>query len=539
MNLRYHRLKKKIDRLSHRARYCKSKCEDLKQTSGDELAEYVLTEESKQSKLREEVAELEHENLELRDTVQEVMSNVANYSLVTFEKGKYTDDIRACCYELFSLNVGVRNVQAVIESVIKNIAHQEIGRLPQKTVLCDMMIECLTIAQAQLGEELSRDDGGCYTLQTDGTTKHGQHFGTYDIATVDTTYRLGLRHVFSGSAQNTLETLTEILDDLDVVRKEVGQSAVSAKIISKLKNTMSDRHAAEKLFAQILAEYRANILPDVVAGWEAMTVEERDQLTRMNNFFCGLHFLVGLADAADETLKVWESTIEDENEQVKSSGTQRLIRTACKAFHHRGSEQAGCSTHFRAYLRRKGITKLPLAAFVGNRFNILFYDAAGVYFLKSHMTQYLTHSHINSLNRLLQAVLSDLQTPHLIAGCKALGIIDKLVTGPFWRFLQTSTVSILQMSEWYTMMKDKFEEWSSDAQKVLENQDVLFEEFTSLTVRDEVAACLYERTEEIPMVQELLQLLFKAFALTIQRLLIDHLPGGEFTRDSVSTKDEC
>ena len=521
-------LKEKIDRLSHRARYWKSKCEDLKQTSGDELAEYVLTEESKQSKLREEVAELEHENLELRDTVQEVMSNVANYSLVTFEKGKYTDDIRACCYELLSLNVGVRNVQAVIESVIKNIAHQEIGRLPQKTVLCDMMIECLTIAQAQLGEELSRDDGGCYTLQTDGTTKHGQHFGTYDIATVDTTYRLGLRHVFSGSAQNTLETLTEILDDLDVVRKEVGQSAVSAKIISKLKNTMSDRHAAEKLFAQILAEYRANILPDVVAGWEAMTVEERDQLTRMNNFFCGLHFLVGLADAADETLKVWESTIEDENEQVKSSGTQRLIRTACKAFHHRGSEQAGCSTHFRAYLRRKGITKLPLAAFVGNRFNILFYDAAGVYFLKSHMTQYLTHSHINSLNRLLQAVLSDLQTPHLIAGCKALGIIDKLVTGPFWRFLQTSTVSILQMSEWYTMMKDKFEEWSSDAQKVLENQDVLFEEFTSLTVRDEVAACLYERTEEDPMVQELLQLLFKAFALTIQRLLIDHLPGGEF-----------
>ena len=157
------------------------------------------------------------------------------------------------------------------------------------------------------------------------------------------------------------------------------------------------------MFAQILAEYRANVLPDVVAGWEAMTVQERDQLTVMKNFYCGLHFLVGLADAADETLKVWESTIEDENEQVTSSGTQRLIQTACKSFHHRGSEQAGCSTHFRDYFRRKGITKLPLAAFVGNRFNILFYDAAGVYFLRSHMTQYLTHSHINSLNCLLQS----------------------------------------------------------------------------------------------------------------------------------------
>ena len=30
------------------------------------------------------------------------------------------------------------------------------------------------------------------------------------------------------------------------------------------------------------------------------------------------------------------------------------------------------------------------------------------------------------------------------------------------------------------------------------------------------------------MVQEILQILFKSFSLTIKRLLIDHLPGGEF-----------
>ena len=68
------------------------------------------------------------------------------------------------------------------------------------------------------------------------------------------------------------------------------------------------------------------------------------------------------------------------------SGTQNVVRIACKSFHHRGSaEQAGCSTFFRAFLRRQGISKIPLAAFRGNRFNILFYYAAGVYYLKSHM----------------------------------------------------------------------------------------------------------------------------------------------------------
>lgn len=520
-----HSLKVKIDRIRHRASYWKLKCSQLEQVNGEELAEVIATEESKQTHLREEIRTLEYENVELRDAVEEIMAE-ANERIKTFEKGKYTDNVRACCYELLSLNVGVRNVKAVIESVLANIAHRQVDRLPKKTVLADMMMECLTIAQAQLGEELSSEGGGCYTLQTDGTTKHGQHFGTYDIATVDMTYNLGIRHVFSGSAQNTLETLIEILDDLDVVRKEIGECDVSSKIVSKLKNTMTDRHAAEKLFANILADYRADILPDIVAGWEQMAEEEREQLTRMNNFFCGLHFLVGLADAAEEVLKVWEDTIDSVEGQRKTSGTQNLIRTACKAFHHRGSEQSGCSTHFRTYLRHKGITKIPLAAFVGNRFNILFYDAAGVFFLKSHMIEYLTNSHGSSLNRLLQSVLKDLKSPYFIAGCKALGIIDKLVTGPFWRHLQSSTISILGMSGVYTNMREKFERWSSDAQKVLENEEMLFEDCTSTA--DEVASYLFEPADDDHLVQELLQLLCKAFTLTMDRLLIDHLPGGVF-----------
>ncbi len=129
-----------------------------------------------------------------------------------------------------------------------------------------------------------------FTLQTDGTTKYGHHFGTYDIATTDATYHLGLCHVFSGSAQTTLDTLKEILEDLDIVSNEVGSSKVSEKVLLKIKNTMSDRHSAEKLFSQLLEDYRAGILPDIVLGWEEMSIDEKEQLVRMNNFFCGLHF---------------------------------------------------------------------------------------------------------------------------------------------------------------------------------------------------------------------------------------------------------
>ena len=73
----------------------------------------------------------------------------------------------------------------------------------------------------------------------------------------------------------------------------------------------------------------------------------------------------------------------------------------------------------------------------------------------SYMIEFLSQHHGTNL---LQAVLADLQSDQNIAGCKALGIIDKIVTGPFWRHLKTSPVSILDMSEAYTEMKEKFDD---------------------------------------------------------------------------------
>ena len=52
------------------------------------------------------------------------------------------------------------------------------------------------------------------TLQTDGTTKFGEHFTTYDVKTESLSYTLGLWHVFSGSSSDILETLKEILNDM-------------------------------------------------------------------------------------------------------------------------------------------------------------------------------------------------------------------------------------------------------------------------------------------------------------------------------------
>ena len=153
---------------------------------------------------------------------------------------------------------------------------------------------------------------------------------------------------------------------------------MSNRLLASIKNTMSDRHIVEKKFNELLESYREEILPDVVEGWNDLTPEQQQSITRVNNFFCGLHFLVGLADTSAETMKQWEQD-EEGTSSNSAAGTLCLIRSTCKAVQKQCSQQAGCHLMFKAYLESKGISTFPIAKFQGNRFNIIFYNAAGVF----------------------------------------------------------------------------------------------------------------------------------------------------------------
>ena len=516
------KMRMKLDRINHRAVYWEKKTyESRSKKNGAKLCEEMAS-------LKDEIASLDLENAELSDAFESVMSE--SEMIQTMKHGKYTDEIRSCVYELLSLNVGVRNVTPIIRCVLKNVAHKSVSRLPSYGLTCQMILESLAIVQAQLGDCLSETSGYC-TLQTDGTTKYGKHYAAYDVSVPNesTSYSLGMRHVFSGSSSNTLEVFKEILSDVDDVYEALGKEAVSSKVLLKIKNTMSDRHAAEKLFNEMLNDYRAKVLPTVVENWEDMSEPERQQLERMNNFFCGLHYIVGLAECTDEVLKLWEAASEDTENVSVSSGTQRLIRTASKAFHHRGSQKAGSSALFRSYLQKQNIHRLPLANFIGNRFNILFYDGAGVYYLRDLMIDFIESTHGQQANLLLKSVLRDLKNPILTTGCRGLGLIDKIITGPLWRKLSESSISVLKMSSVYCEIKDKFDLWSEDASSLIDGSAICIKDIS--IHQDIVWERLIQSDSSDAGTVEVLQLLFRAFSATTQRLLIDHLPGGHDVTD--------
>ena len=173
---------------------------------------------------------------------------------------------------------------------------------------------------------------------------------------------------------------------------------------------MSDRHIVQKNFNELLESYRYEILPDVISSWNDLSSEEQQQVSSLNNFFCGLHMIVGMADTTASVLCQWESTTVTATAgsgvivRKSESGTVRLVRTACKALSKHGSEQSGVYQPFTTFLLSHGVSRNPLASFKGNRFNILFYDAGALFYIAEFVKKFF-HDVWQTPNQLLRAVL--------------------------------------------------------------------------------------------------------------------------------------
>ena len=243
-----------------------------------------------------------------------------------------------------------------------------------------------------------------------------------------------------------------------------------------------------------------------------------------------MHLIVEIADVAASTLVQWESSHFEGNPPFLSkfsrkseSGTVRLIRTACKALSKHGNEQCGVYQAFTSYLSSKAIKKNPLATFKGNRFNILFYDAGALYYI-SDLVKALFKDIRQTPNQLLRAVNQDIQVPEYVAGCKALGLINKVITGPLWRVLE-SDISILEMNDYFQALVTHLDMWALNATDVLLGEAILFADFPPS--QDVIWQHLITPSEYDPLVLVILQTLFHAFSALVARLVDDHLPGGK------------
>ncbi|KAL3880377.1 hypothetical protein ACJMK2_032621 [Sinanodonta woodiana] len=255
-------------------------------------------------------------------------------------------------------------------------------------------------------------------------------------------YVIGLCELASKSASCTLDTLQEILDDMNETSKKLdGNDDVGRKILCNTIAIMSDSASTEKLFNQKLEDLRNKVLLEVTEKWDEMSEEAQKDLSQMLHLFCNLHVMVNLAVQYTTVLNQWQrvkglSIGSELDSAVKKMcrtsepAVIRLIRNSCKIFARGGSEQTVCHRDMKVFLQTKGFNH-TLTPFKGNRFNILFFNAEQVFLIHDFIKEFLYDVH-GTNNDVQCSVLADMQDHLNLAAMKALGLISKLVTAPFW-----------------------------------------------------------------------------------------------------------
>ena len=476
------------------------------------------------------------ENNWLREMVQEEVTT-------KFPNGQYTDDMKECVMSLLTHNVPTGQVSAVISAVMK-LACRKASDLPSKSTVNDWNVMRLILAQKQIGEILpSQSNLG---LLSDETSKFGKKVEGFHASDSDgRLYVLGLREITTKSGQDTLSTFQQILRDIDDVSHNA--TDVAKKILVNITCTMSDRASTQIKFNELLEAYRQEVLPSTIENYAQLTDAQRLSLGKLCNFFCGLHALVHLAEVASTALKESDKGFFADKSPIldgsfskgNESGAVRLIRTASKAVAQGGDEKSGCHgsymEYMRPHLKANGFYSLPLEPFRGNRFNIVFQNAASLFYLAEHLTSFLNG---NATNRLLQAVLFDLKVPEYLAGCKALGLISKLVTVPLWTTIENTAIHLMDIGTRYQEIIDYLVTAVERTDEFITGTLHLSFSETGKLENDKIYGALIKTWEHDHQVETILKVMLPAMTSLLQRIFSDHLEGGRWSEVSQELREK-
>ncbi len=503
----------------------------------------VIEEEKHQMTLRNKELDVKAKELEVLEAM------LSGETIQTFANGKYYDFVRQTIMELLSMNVSVNKVNDVIECVLNRFTGKSVEKLPSKGLRCQLLIEARHLADVQVGEamlhnlDLTTVLGN--TIHGDGTTKYHRHYQNFQITTSDgQSLSVGLQEIGGQDAVTLLavwkERLKEISNAISGSETEISENV--SKLISSVKNTMSDHCATNGVFNKLMQELRAEVLPQVHGQWNELSTESQERLVEMGNFFCKLHPLISFAEAANKSLQKFENALQEGKSKhaIQSSGesgTYRLVRTACGAFQKRGNQVAGMTQYFNAYLEELHL-KTKLVQFEGNRFNVAFHNAGSVYYHKEHIYEFI-HNKAPTTNRLLLAVAEDLQNKVFLAGIRALGLVGKLVTGPYFE-VAAKAKSILELNPYLQQLQASLQVLAKDASPLFDGKEIFSEESTQEPSDVLKSLCQSGQGEEFDILtQQAAELICSAILLVLENQCEDQLPGGKYFNASKEFQEQA
>ena len=192
-----------------------------------------------------------------------------------------------------------------------------------------------------------------------------------------------------------------------------------------------------------------------------------------------------------------------------------------------GYEKGGVVHLFEPYLNNRGL-KNKLVSFKGERINILFVIAGAGYYHHNDITDFLEY-HCIQTNKLLTA-LQDVKEVLFQAFFRVLGIIGKLITGPFLRLVEENGTHIFSLNNVWEHVITKLNEFSGNAEPLLEGAEVVL---NGKVTKDEIYEELLKETGN-----KVLDELTEECLCLLKQQLQDQLPDEKYYSPSEKVMDE-
>ena len=532
--------KSKVVELKNEKRNLQKRVSSLKKEKMNERerkSEDVVHNEAEIERLKNQI----HEHMDRISELEEINILLESDTVKMFENGRYRDEVRECIMTLMTeCNVSLKKVNRVISTVINNLTGKLPERLPSMAVRSRLYVEAKAVAHQQIVQAMlassKPDEMLGSTLHSDATSKYFKHYQSFQVTTSEgQALSIGLSELGGSDSVSVMDSFKALVDDLaQTVHSSDDDKASKVKqLVGSITNTMSDQGAINPVFNKMLADLRSQFLPDIISNWDTLDEASQAQLGTLGHFFCKMHLVVNFASESDKCLHEFENNIIESGRNPHSFGSSessavRLVRTAAKAFTAHGSEKAGVASYWESFLSEKELTN-KLVTFRSNRFNIIFYDAAALYYHWCHIQDFLNQW--LSPNDLLKSIMFDVNEKLTKAGVRALGIIDKVVTGPMWRLFEKDG-SILSLNPYLHRTMQKFQEWGSNAAPLLEGEQLFYDIDIH---KDEVYEALFAETgdpELDSLTQMALEIVINAMLIILDRQAKDQLPDGKYFEPS-------
>ena len=356
------------------------------------------------------VGHLENKNLMLQEEIESL--HASGTPSLEKEGKTFPPQIRMLVYDAIVHHVPTNHVPLLLKKIVKRTGIK-MDTVPHRSTVEMMTRELGVICDLQVAEVVMMNSN--LTLGFDATTQEGVHINSVHITSKDDCYVISIDQLPGGTAedyhQHICSSLNRLADIYSTYNTDKSYEVCRRKMIKNISNTMTDRAVVN----------HATIVR-VCEEWGKS----------MNELNCHLHPLDTIASSTRSTLKSLEM------------GKGKLFGNDCFAGNivlqmnkFRFKDGKGDPKGFTTFLDDNALPRGLIPRYRGNRLHVLFH-ICGI-FTEHHdlLVNFLRHGAV-SCGGLQAAILSDFGTATAMDEMRVLGLIGKLLAGPWMTKFYTS-----------------------------------------------------------------------------------------------------